>query len=51
MRNENGNMTVYKATNSYCRGIPQIKLQDDWLQKIGFSVDDNIQVKCEKINS
>ena len=45
---ENRNMTVYKATDSHYRGIPQIKMQGDWLQKMGFSIGDNIQVKCEK---
>ena len=48
MKKKNREMTVYKATNSHYQGIPQIKMQGDWLKDMGFSIGDNIQVRCEK---
>lgn len=49
MRKKNRKLTVYKTTQGrHFQMIPQIKLQGDWLKEIGFSIGDNIQVRCEK---
>ena len=48
MEKKNRKLTVYKKTNSHYRGIPQIRLEGDWLQSMGFSIGDNIQVSCEE---
>lgn len=44
----NRRLTVYGTMNSHYQGIPQIRLQGEWLQSMGFSIGDNIQVSCEK---
>lgn len=49
MKKESRNFTVYKLIDrKKYRHIPQIKFQGDWLQKMGFSIGDSIQVQCMK---
>ena len=48
MKKMSRKLTVYGTMNSHYRGIPQIRLQGDWLQSMGFSIGDSIQVSCEE---
>lgn len=45
---KNRKMTVYKTTGTRYQKIPQIKMQGDWLEKVGFSIGDHIQIACRR---
>lgn len=48
MENKSRKLTVYGATGRAYQDTPQIRLQGQWLEAIGFSVGDKIQVVCEE---
>lgn len=48
MDNKSRKLTVYGATGRAYQDTPQIRLQGQWLEAIGFRIGDKIQAACEE---
>ena len=40
-------MKVYEGTGANYKKIPQLRLQGDWLEELGFEIGKPINVHCE----
>ena len=47
-------LKVYKrklrgyGRDAYYKSVPEIRLQGEWIEEIGFEISDNIQVECKE---
>jgi toxic protein SymE len=48
MEEKNRKLKVYRGTNKSYQTIPQIKFEGQWLESLGFSVGDKIQLDYEE---
>lgn len=48
MEEKSRKLKVYGGTNKSYQTIPQIKFEGQWLEALGFSVGDKIQLDCEE---
>ena len=42
-------LTVYGKTKQFNQTVPQIRFEGLWLEALGFSVGDKVQLDCEEI--
>lgn len=48
MEKSSRKLTVYGKTKQFNQTIPQIRFEGQWLNTLGFSVGDKIQLDCEE---
>ena len=41
-------MKVYETSGYGGKRVPQIKISGEWLERLGFNIGDEIEVRCEK---
>lgn len=48
MEKSSRKLTVYGKTKQFNQTVPQIRFEGQWLNTLGFSVGDKIQLDCEE---
>ncbi len=44
---KNRQMKVYETSGKGYKRVPQIRISGQWLQELGFSIGDTLNVECE----
>lgn len=47
MEKKSRKLTVYGKTKQFNQTVPQIRFEGIWLEALGFSVGDKVQLDCE----
>lgn len=48
MEKHSRKLTVYGKTKQFNQTVPQIRFEGQWLNALGFSAGDKIQLDCEE---